>query len=95
VWSIGVILYILLSGQFPFEGNTNTSILRNVVKGDFNITHGMWKQTSGPAKDLIKRMLTSSPSSRITVENALAHPWFDQATTEMITIDPSILQTLR
>jgi serine/threonine protein kinase len=88
-------MYILLSGQFPFEGSSNASILRSVLKGDFNIKHGMWKHISSPAKDLIKRTLTKSPASRITAEAALTHSWFDQATSEMITIDPSILQSLR
>jgi calcium-dependent protein kinase len=95
IWSAGVILYILLSGQFPFEGTSNTEILRNVMKGDFNLASGVWTRISIHAKDLIKKMLTKNPAHRISAELALKHPWFDNATEEMITIDPNILQTLR
>jgi calcium-dependent protein kinase len=65
------------------------------MKGDFDIHHGVWKRVSQPAKDLIKKMLTKNPAQRITAEQALQHEWFDQASQDIIDIDPNILHTLR
>lgn len=65
------------------------------MKGDFDIHHGVWKRVSVSAKDLIKKMLQKHPTERITAKAALQHKWFDNATEEVIVIDPNILETLR
>jgi calcium-dependent protein kinase len=61
IWSAGVLLYILLSGRFPFEGSAAHEIFQNVMKGYFDTNFGVWKQISPEAKDLVKSMLIKAP----------------------------------
>lgn len=54
VWSVGVILYILLSGRPPFAGDNDKDILEAVKMGVFSFASKEWSATSAEAKDLIK-----------------------------------------
>lgn len=62
LWSVGVILYILLSGKPPFDGNDDKEIVNSVRIGTYSLSGAEWKNISNDAKDLIKRMLTYDPS---------------------------------
>jgi calcium-dependent protein kinase len=76
VWSAGVILYILLCGYPPFNGNTDIEIKNKVSLGVFSFPDKEWKLVSSEAKDLITRMLEMDEYDRISAEDALNHPWF-------------------
>lgn len=54
VWSVGVILYILLSGRPPFAGDNDKDILEAVKMGVFSFPIKEWSAISAEAKDLIK-----------------------------------------
>lgn len=58
VWSIGVMLYILLSGKPPFDGENDEEITEQVKIGEYVMTGGAWQVISNDAKNLIKKMLT-------------------------------------
>lgn len=75
VWSCGVILYILLCGYPPFGGRNEDEIIAKVKKGKFTFDKDDWENVSSEAKDLIKLMLEYNPKTRISAEDALAHPW--------------------
>ena len=57
IWSIGVILYMLLSGNPPFNGASDLQILEAVKYGEYTIDGGVWNEVSNSAKDLVIRML--------------------------------------
>lgn len=80
IWSIGVIMYILLSGSPPFYGYDDRSILRKVKEGKYNLNIPEFENISQEAKDLISKMLTYNPDERITAKEALKHPWFQKFT---------------
>jgi calcium-dependent protein kinase len=77
LWSCGVIMYILLSGEPPFNDPRadNDAIMKKVEIGKYDIDHGVWRQISDQAKDLIKKLLTYNSADRISAEDALNHPW--------------------
>lgn len=75
VWSCGVILYILLSGEPPFNGDNDDEIVKCVVKGDYKLPDEYFAEVTDDAKDLISKMLEYDPTKRITAAEALEHVW--------------------
>ena len=78
IWSLGVILYVLLCGYPPFNGDTDVEIMQNVQRGKFVFPKEEWDVMSYEVKDLITKMLTYEPSKRISAKKILEHPWFSQ-----------------
>ena len=74
IWSAGVILYILLCGYPPFNGNDDDEIFESIKKRKFVFPEAEWANISKEAKDLINKML-SDPLTRLTAEQVLSHPW--------------------
>ncbi|XP_020237359.1 calcium-dependent protein kinase 19-like [Cajanus cajan] len=78
VWSAGVILYILLSGQPPFWADNEKGIFDEILGGVIDMVSEPWPSISHAAKDLVRKMLTSDPKKRITAAEALEHPWLKE-----------------
>ena len=76
VWSCGIIMYVLLSGHFPFFGKTETEIRNKILSGKFNFDKKYFSHISDKAKDLIKKCLIYDKNRRITAEEALKHEFF-------------------
>ncbi|XP_027059568.1 serine/threonine-protein kinase Chk2-like [Pocillopora damicornis] len=76
LWSLGVILFICLGGYPPFSEETKKHTLHEqIIKGIYSFPKAYWKSVSPEAIDLIKKLLTTDPQKRITVDGALQHPW--------------------
>lgn len=78
VWSLGVLLFIMLSGKTPFANgpeDTPDEILQRIGEGQFDLCGGDWNSVSDSAKDLVKRMLDVEPSNRPTAVQVLNHAW--------------------
>ena len=79
VWAIGVITYLMLCGQLPFDSvDGDESIAKKTVLTEPNMNFGIWKTISDEAKDLIKLMLEKNPDNRISVKSVLEHRWFSK-----------------
>nr|XP_020040047.1 tribbles homolog 2 isoform X1 [Castor canadensis] len=72
VWSLGVMLYTMLVGRYPFHDIEPSSLFSKIRRGQFNIPETL----SPKAKCLIRSILRREPSERLTSQEILDHPWF-------------------
>ncbi|XP_038836417.1 myosin light chain kinase, smooth muscle-like isoform X1 [Salvelinus namaycush] len=90
MWSIGVICYILLSGESPFQGNSEAETLALVTGAQWEFDEESFDEITDQAKDFISSLLNKEPRRRISCEEALVHSWI----AEPILADPSITKCL-
>lgn len=72
VWSLGVMLYTMLVGRYPFHDIEPSSLFSKIRRGQFSIPETL----SPKAKCLIRSILRREPSERLTSQEILDHPWF-------------------
>ncbi|XP_036190733.1 serine/threonine-protein kinase D3 isoform X2 [Myotis myotis] len=73
MWSVGVIVYVSLSGTFPF--NEDEDINDQIQNAAFMYPPNPWKEISGEAIDLINNLLQVKMRKRYSVDKSLSHPW--------------------
>lgn len=71
-----MILYVLLCGYPPFDGDSNKDIFRAILKSKLEFDEDEWGLISEEAKDLISHLLNKDPKKRYGVAKALSHKWF-------------------
>ena len=64
-----------LSGGAPFTNTPENPLTKQIISGAYSFSNHCWRNVSGEAKDLIKKLMTVDPNQRITVARALEHPW--------------------
>jgi calcium-dependent protein kinase len=98
VWSIGALAYIMLSGDPPFNGNSNNEIFQKIMNEDLSFNKEKWKSVSKEAKDFIKKCMVKNPDHRFSTGKAIEHPWFSKIHEEVHSsenLNPEILENLK
>lgn len=77
-WSLGILLYMLLTGKAPYSGS-DPVIERRILSHNVPFRTEHWAHLSEEVQDLVRRLLNKSPSARLSVAEALEHPWLRMA----------------
>lgn len=73
IWSIGVLMYFLISGTLPFLSETRREIYRKIIQCDYTFCGSIWGNVSALSKDLVTQLLNPNRKTRITAAEALEH----------------------
>lgn len=79
VWSVGAIAFCLLTGFPPFLADTPNKIIKQIKSFKLNLVSEEWEGKSVNSMAFIRATLTVDPKYRISVEDALSHPWITQS----------------
>lgn len=71
VWSLGVALFTMLAGRYPFQDSEPVLLFGKIRRGTFALPEGL----SAPARCLIRCLLRKEPSERLVALGILLHPW--------------------
>jgi serine/threonine protein kinase len=74
---------IFLIGYPPFHDDNQRALFRKIVKGEYEFHPEYWGTVSDEAKDLIRGLLTLDMDKRLTVDQAIAHPWVNRSDKEL------------
>lgn len=83
MWSLGVILYTMLVGRYPFNDSEHVSLFMKITRCHFVIPDCV----SFRAKSLIRSLLKRDPFERLLSDDILYHPWFNDHDHSMKIID--------
>jgi len=72
LWSLGIILYTLLVGRYPFQDSGPFGLFTKIIRGHFVVPDFV----SSRARCLIRNLLRRDPNQRLEAADILLHPWF-------------------
>lgn len=75
MWSIGVLIYVMLTGESPFQGDDKQETFLNISRVSVEYSEDTFEGISSLAVDFIKSLLLKNPRERATAEECLSHPW--------------------
>lgn len=75
IWGIGIILFMLLTGKYPFDGSSRKSIFKRIKNKHIDYNRFNLSETE---IHLLKRLLCKNPRYRMKLDDIPKHPWFRQ-----------------
>ncbi|KAM9434979.1 tribbles homolog 1 [Clarias gariepinus] len=74
-WSLGVMLYTMLAGRYPFHDSDPATLFSKIRRGAYGLPEGL----SARARCLVRSLLRREPSERLSATDVLLHPWFHRS----------------
>ena len=92
IWSVGVVAFAMLTGELPWTKNNRVQLFEQIRKAEFQVP----SYVSAMPRDLITRLMDPNPVTRISVEEALKHPWIANAPSHRFrSHEPRLMLSLR
>ena len=76
MWSLGVVMYIMLSKEAPFPQDSKYELQSAILRGDYSFDSEGFEGVSDEAKDLIRHLMEVDPDKRLSAADALDNIWF-------------------
>lgn len=77
MWSLGVVVYMLLTGRPPFDGPNEKSVFRRIRLGIVDFGSPVWDKVSSHARSMVESLLVIDPAARWSAERALQSEWLN------------------
>lgn len=78
LWSMGVVVYMLLSAHRPFFHQSRKVMIDKIMRADYTFEKPYWKPISLQAKDMVDKLLVVDPKERATAKQSLQHGWLSR-----------------
>lgn len=75
IFGCGVLLYVALSGAFPFRGKTPDEVFYNIAHGNIEFPKDRWELISNEASGFVEKLHSHNAAHRRTASEALLHSW--------------------
>uniref|UniRef100_A0A7S1Q741 Protein kinase domain-containing protein n=1 Tax=Neobodo designis TaxID=312471 RepID=A0A7S1Q741_NEODS len=89
LWALGVMVYLLLSGEYPFMTANPDDLPALICSGEFQFSGAVWPSISVGAKDFIRKLLVVDDAERLSAHDGLRHYWIKTATLNGSGVDES------
>jgi calcium-dependent protein kinase len=94
VWSLGVVAYVLLTGDMPFHAKNNDKLMEEIRKGRYEMKQEVWDSISPDAADFVKSLLRVDVQNRLSAQAALDHRWITGRDKLQTEVTPEIANAL-
>jgi 5'-AMP-activated protein kinase catalytic alpha subunit len=72
IWSLGIVLYAMLSGFLPFDDDDTEKLYKKIIDGKFSVPDFV----STEARDLLNGIINKNPNKRMNLPQIKQHPWY-------------------
>mmetsp|Transcript_51607 Transcript_51607/g.102520 ORF Transcript_51607/g.102520 Transcript_51607/m.102520 type:complete len:610 (+) Transcript_51607:41-1870(+) len=94
LWSVGVVAYVMICGKPPFWGNREQQLARSKAE-KYPFTSAPWDTMKPNPKDFVRSLLKANPARRLTIGEAIAHPWLAEEEQETSDNSEDVLKNMR
>ena len=95
MWSLGVLMYTMLSGNLPFYDEAVGEVYNKLMIGAYSFEKPIWNSISSNATDLITKLLEIEPTARYSASEALSHDWFGETSRKESLMTSSIYESFK
>ncbi|KAL3932694.1 MAG: hypothetical protein SGPRY_000602 [Prymnesium sp.] len=96
LWSLGVMVFFMLSGKLPFSGRNDAEKEAKILSGQLSFSNPSWEKISPDGKDFVRSLLVADPHRRMSGKKAQNHPWITKSSVRSdTTINEDVIKTLK
>jgi calcium-dependent protein kinase len=95
LWSMGIVMYIMLTGEPPFPGKEDEIIYDKIRRNNISFSHAAILLSTEPCRDFLKKLLVHNYKERPHTRDIIDHPWLQKVRAESVSLPADIMTNLR